>query len=198
MKKIPSTHDALPNDQGGKRVLTNTEKYYNFKTQYERLKRAMEHGYYLEAIVIEYAIMEDRTRAILSYEGNDIIPKSETEFISINKKINKNATLAQDKGSIIGRYFTKNLKDKSNLTDEMLEWIRTNDEIRNNSHKNENPSPFCRNAIIHNLLGIIITDDELKEIAERGKDLCRDLSNRAKNYKAMVERKQKKAQENNP
>ena len=46
--------------------LSNMKIYQNFKTQYERLKVALDHAFYLEAACIEYAIIEDRTASILA------------------------------------------------------------------------------------------------------------------------------------
>ena len=40
--------------------LTNMQKYANYKEQMERLNRAMKEHFFLEAMFIEYAVMEDR------------------------------------------------------------------------------------------------------------------------------------------
>lgn len=61
--------------------LTLTEnllKYENYKEQFTRLKSALNNGFNLEAIFIEYAIMEDRNRLIHALlkqqlEHNEII-----------------------------------------------------------------------------------------------------------------------------
>ena len=39
----------------------NIQKYENYKEQMKRLDRALTNGFNLEAMFIEYAIMEDRT-----------------------------------------------------------------------------------------------------------------------------------------
>jgi hypothetical protein len=41
----------------------NMQKYENYKEQMNRLKKAMANAFYLEALFIEYAIMEDRTES---------------------------------------------------------------------------------------------------------------------------------------
>ena len=41
------------------KTITNTQKYENYKEQFKRLKRALNEGFNLEAIFIEYAILED-------------------------------------------------------------------------------------------------------------------------------------------
>ena len=47
----------------------NMQKYENYKEQFKRLNRALANGFNLEAVFIEYAIMEDRTESILRHAG---------------------------------------------------------------------------------------------------------------------------------
>jgi hypothetical protein len=126
----------------------------------------------------------------LRYEGNTIVPKSERDYISITRKVKKIADLSQQKDSLIGRYFAKNLEDKCDLTDEILAWIDTKNSMRYNT--SENDDNMDRNSLIHNLMNIITTTDGLREIAEKGSKLCKDLSNRTNSYKGMVERRNAK------
>ena len=49
-----------------------------------------------------------------------------------------------------------------------------------------------RNRMIHALLGQVLTTEELVSLAEEGKKLARELSNKAGNYKRAVERRDKK------
>ena len=49
--------------------ITGQEKYYNYKEQFERLNKALKNEFYLEAIFIEYAILEDRTESVLRHAG---------------------------------------------------------------------------------------------------------------------------------
>ncbi len=58
----------------------NMEKYDNYREQFRRLKTALDNGFYLEAIFIEYSMLEDRTESLLcrigqweSYELRKII-----------------------------------------------------------------------------------------------------------------------------
>lgn len=48
---------------------SNTQRYYNYIEQMVRLKKAMAAQFYLEAIFIEYAVMEDRLESILRQIG---------------------------------------------------------------------------------------------------------------------------------
>ena len=89
------------------------QKYNNYKEQFKRLDKAINNNFYLEAMFIAYAIMEDRTESILSYEGNGISSKG---FVSINRKLNKIKKIAERKGSLPAKYFS------DFLIDEILEW----------------------------------------------------------------------------
>ena len=77
----------------------HAEVYENYKEQMNRLKKAMANAFYLEALFIEYAIMEDRAEAILRYEGNEINAKN--GFVSIDRKLNKILKIAEQKKSLL-------------------------------------------------------------------------------------------------
>ena len=164
--------EAMTNNNDGERTISNKEKQRNYIIQFQRLNRAMKNHFYLEAIAIEYAIMEDRAEAILRYEGNEIIKKNEKEFITFAKKKNRIVKLAENKKSLMNRYFS------DNLMDDIMAWIFN-----------------ARNPLTHALLKRLTTKDDLENFAKRGRDLCKTLSNRANNYKRMVERKKPKAQD---
>ena len=110
--------------------------------------------------------MEDRTESILRYEGNEIKLK-EGSFISINRKLDKIKKIAEQRKSLPERYFSDNLIECIQL------W------------KDE------RNRMIHALMKQSLTTEELTELALEGKILCRQLCNKANNYKRAVERRKK-------
>lgn len=146
-------------------MISNEEKYENYKSQFQRLKKAMDNAFYLEAVFIEYAIMEDRAESILAYEKNEIVPKNEREFISFKKKNDKIKKLCERKELTIGRYFS------DDFLWQVQEWVDG------------------RNSIIHALLKKRTTTEELRAFAEGGERLCKELRNRANKYKRMVARK---------
>ena len=111
---------------------------------------------------IAYAIMEDRTESILSYEGNEI---NSDRFVSINRKLKKIKQLAERNNSLPERYFS------DTLIDEILEW------------KEE------RNSLMHALMKQSLTTEDLKIVALKGKDLARKLANKATSYRRAVERR---------
>lgn len=140
----------------------NQLKYNNYKEQFKRLDKALSNKFYLEAMFIAYAIMEDRTESILSYEGNEINSNS---FVSINRKLKKIKQIAERKNSLPARCFS------DSLIDEILEW------------KDE------RNRLMHALMKQSLTTEELEMVALKGKDLARKLANKATSYRRAVERR---------
>ena len=53
-------------------IATNIQKYENYREQFIRLKKALDLKFFLEAIFIEYTIIEDRTESISRHAGNGI------------------------------------------------------------------------------------------------------------------------------
>ena len=146
----------------------NMQKYKNYREQFKRLKKAFDNEFYMEAIFIEYAIMEDRAEAILRYEGNKIKPKNEQEFISLTRKLNRIKKIAEQKKSLPKRYFC------DSIIENISEWVKQ------------------RNGLIHALLKKELTTEEVEKFALEGKRLARALSNKAKNYKSAVARREAK------
>ena len=145
-------------------ISENMQKYENYKEQFARLERALKEKFYLEAIFIEYAILEDRTASILRYENNSIKVKDGREP-SIDRKLKKIKDIAREKKGLPKRYFS------DELIDQILAW------------KEE------RNRMIHALLKQQLTTEELCKIAKEGKALARTLSSKANSYKKAVEKK---------
>ncbi len=65
-------------------VITNTEKYLSYKEHMTRLNKARVGGFYLEAIFILYAMMEDRLSAFLYYAG---VTNKTREKVTSSKKV---------------------------------------------------------------------------------------------------------------
>ena len=118
----------------------------------------------MEALFIEYAVIEDRTEAILRYEGNSIKCK-EGNFISLDKKLNKISTIAREKKSLSNRYFD----------DDFIEEIRL--------WKN------ARNGMIHALMKKSVSTQEILEIVIHGENIVKKISRLSGNYKRAIERK---------
>ena len=148
-------------------ISNNMEKYNNYKTQMGRLKKALNSQFYLEAMFIEYAIIEDRAEAILRYENNSIKEK-EGHPVSINRKLKRILALTEERNSLAGKYID------TKVVNEILEW------------KEE------RNGLIHALMKKKITTEEICVIVFKGEELAKSFTNMATNYRRALERKNKK------
>ena len=54
----------------------NMQKYENYRDMNVRLKRALKGGFYLEAVFIEYGIIEDRLDSVLRYGAIPLTQKT--------------------------------------------------------------------------------------------------------------------------
>lgn len=142
-------------------IADNMQKYANYKEQMGRLKKALSHGFYLEAIFIEYAIMEDRLESVLRHSGK-WNPKP-NEYWSIDRKLNRVAKIAEEKRSIAAKYFPKE------LTDVLRTWKEQ------------------RNQLIHALLKQSLHTEDLREHAETGHALVKTLCSKTTSYNRRVD-----------
>lgn len=144
--------------------ITNMEKYSNYKEQMGRLKKAMDHHFLLEALFIEYAIMEDRCESLLRHSGVFNPERHDT----INKKLNRIADLARNKKALIRKY----------ISAELIEDIKTWKEERN--------------RLIHALMKQNLTGEELERIGFQGQELVKVLCSKTTSYKRALERSHRK------
>ncbi len=146
----------------------NMQKYANYKEQFKRLRKALTNGFYLEAVFIEYAILEDRTESVLKHAGiwDTYLKKRRGNDPTIDSKVKyiKSQALSNRK-SILFKYFS------DDLLDDILAW------------KDD------RNRLIHALLKQQFAHNEIKELAEQGNNLVVKLRNRAGNCNRAMERK---------
>ena len=145
------------------KLADNLQKHENYKEQNERLARALKQQFYLEAVFIEYSILEDRTESILRYTG-DFPKPNQNGYVSIDTKIKKIEKLMENKKSIIRSYFTKE------ITDELMAW------------------KTVRNAMIHALIKRMVTTEELQTLALEGEKLAKKMCHLSTNYKRKLQR----------
>ena len=143
-------------------ITNNQQKYTNYRIQMGRLKKALTNQFYLEAIFIEYAIMEDRLESVLRHSGN-WNPKPGT-FPSLDFKRKKIAKLAEEKKNPIRKYFPVELTDNIEI------W------------KNE------RNRVIHALMKQSLHTGDLGKIAIDGATLTKQICNKSTQYNRALER----------
>lgn len=149
----------------------NQLKYENYKEQFTRLKSALNSGFNLEAMFIEYAIMEDRTESILRHAD---------KWEAYLKKRGRNDPTLNSKIVYIQKLMESNRKDllhrhfSDDLLDRILAWKED------------------RNRLIHALLKQQLEHNEVKTLAEQGKRLADELRNQTGNYTRTVERRKAK------
>ena len=141
-------------------------KYENYKEQLKRLNRALSNGFNLEAMFIEYAIMEDRTESILRHAGmwEAYLKSRKGREPNIDSKIRYIQKRAENKKDILYKYFS------DDLLEQILVW------------KDE------RNRLIHALLKQELYHNEVFELAEKGNMLVKTLKSRSTNYNRKMER----------
>lgn len=149
--------------------ITGQEKYFNYKEQFERLNRAMRNEFYLEAIFIEYAILEDRTKSVLEHGGFwAAFQKKCGKKAGIHAKLNHIQSLATNKSNSLHRYFS------DDLVDLLIAW------------KNK------RNPLIHDLLNQKLGPDDLKNLATEGSQLVKILRTRVTSHNRAVDKAKEK------
>ena len=145
--------------------ISGQEKYRNYTEQFSRLNRALKNEFYLEAIFIEYAILEDRTESALrhaglwdSYMKGKKIPAIGTKLTFIkNKAALKTCTLHP--------YFNDDLVEK------LRAWKDR------------------RNPLIHDLLNQKLGADQLMTLALEGDELVRILRTRVSKHNRNADQK---------
>jgi len=152
--------------------ISNAQKYDNYKEQFVRLRRAMDNRFYLEALFIEYAIIEDRTKSILVHAGKyeAYLKKRGKYQETIDSKVKYIKGFAAEKKSLLNRYFG------DALLDDILVW------------KEE------RNKMVHALLNQVLSTTDIEHLADTGSDYCKSLRNRVTNYKRALNRRKDKIQ----
>lgn len=156
------------------KVENNMQKYDNYREQFNRLKKALKNEFYLEAIFIEYAIIEDRMESLLRHSDKweAYLKHIKGREPRLPTKITYFKKMAEEKKGLPHKYFS------DTLLDDILAWKER------------------RNGLIHALMNKKLTTQELSDFAHSGFQLTRELTNRARNYKRAVERRKAKTVEN--
>ena len=139
--------------------ISNTQKYENYKAQNIRLNRAIREHFYLEALFIEYAIIEDRCESILTHAGVFRPDKHDT----ITKKLRRLEALTQS-DKLAKKYVP------ADLITSIFDWKEK------------------RNKYIHDLMKQVFTSEELEGIVLEGQAIVKKLSSKSTSYKRALER----------
>ncbi len=87
--------------------IDNEQKYKNCKEQIGRLNKAIKFGFFIEAVAIEYAIIEDRLESVLIHEGVFDADKHGT----LARKLKRVRELQRRKDSLENKYLSIELLD---------------------------------------------------------------------------------------
>lgn len=149
------------------RTIDNQLKYENYKEQFRRLNKALANGFNLEAMFIEYAIIEDRTESVLRHGGYwdaYLKKRGNGRSATINSKISYIQRKIESGDKLLAKYFF------NDLLNEILTW------------KEE------RNRLIHALLKQQLAHCEVRSLAEQGNKLVKKLRSCSANYNRAIER----------
>lgn len=139
----------------------NMKKYDTYKSMHDRLNRAISSEFYLEAIFIEYAILEDRLRSVLKHAN---IPTSKN---GREHKISKKIDMIRSRPEFTESYYRKKFTEE--LLGNMTEWIKK------------------RNDLIHDMPNVSYNDEKIKDIAVEGKEIVRIVKNVSKSVINHIE-----------
>lgn len=147
-------------------AIDNQQKYENYKEQFQRLNKALANGFNLEAMFIEYAIMEDRTESILHHAElwDAYIKSRKGREPTINSKVQYIQKRAENKKDLMHRYFSDDLLER------VLAW------------KEE------RNRLIHALLKQQFEHNEIAVLATKGNELVKALRSKSGSYNRAIEK----------
>lgn len=140
------------------------EKYEVYKSMNENLSKAMRAGFYYQAIFIEYAIIEDRCSSVLRH-ARVKYQDSKGHELKISEKLKK----MRGNPAFLVPHVRQRITLE--LLDEITGWKRDRDQL------------------IHALAKVPYDHDSVREIATRGQELARILSNKVKsanNYYAKT------------
>ena len=142
----------------------NIQKYENYTEQFKRLKKALDNGFNLEAIFIEYTIIEDRTEAILRHGGHweAYVKSRKGREVTIDSKVKYIRKLAENKKSHLNKYF------RDELLDDILTWKEQ------------------RNKLVHALLKQQFNSGDIATFARDGEIMMKVLRTRTESYKRII------------
>ena len=138
----------------------NQQKYENYRVQSRRLSSALRSGFFLEAVFIEYAIVEDRLESALTHAGAFNPNRQRT----ITSKLTKLEKLCENRRGLARRYFTA----------ELLAAIRAWKDRRN--------------PLVHELMKQRATTADFEAVARDGEALVKTLKSKVGSFNRAMDR----------
>ena len=145
----------------------NMKKYQHYRYMLNNLKYSLEKNFYLQAVLIEYAIIEDRIESIIKHLFGE--NKIYNNVAKQDKKMLE-AKLNYLKDNIL---YCSDAWIKKYVTFELINKIK-------NWKKN-------RNAIVHSLMNRYEESNQIKDIALEGEKLTMEVINTATKVKKRLE-----------
>lgn len=150
----------------------NMEKYEVYRSMNTHLAKAMRSEFYYQAIFIEYAIIEDRCCSVLRHAGVKYLDSKGHEY-----KLSEKLRRMYGNPAFNIPYVRQRITLE--LLDQITNWKRDRDQL------------------IHALAKIPYDHESVKEVATRGQELVRLLSNKVKsvnNYHEAINKKKETIQ----
>lgn len=144
--------------------MTNLEKRDKYAQLMKKLEDATNNEYYYEAIFIEYAIFEERTRAIFEHAKVPYKNKNDREY-SIDKKLKSIKTNKHFQDEYIKKHITEELIDK------IIEW------------KNQ------RNDLMHDIIKSNYDNEEVKNLSLQGECLAKKINSKSQLVNNYLDKK---------
>lgn len=189
-----------------KQVTDNNDKAQTYKAMMGRHSRAMRNGFYIEAMMIDYAMMEDRLSSFLYYIGllDDKNARNATSNQSIKKPIRElyNTYKNQNSGNKIMldriwgkvavikatlRWYIKLEKEPDNQYLKLLKKKYDGLDVEGLLEILEEVGPWCkyRNDVMHAVMNVNIDHlyEDIAQKAEVGKDYGRFIDNQVSELK---------------
>ena len=133
------------------RVKDNIDKYRTYATLMERYKKALDEQFYFEALIITYAMLEDRLRSMLYYMGT--FDTRNSPDVSEKTKQDHTVILHSKCGENVG-FNLNNITGKMNLIEAIIVWAES-------ANENENEYSFYLKEL-KNLMESVDVDDVLR------------------------------------
>ncbi len=144
--------------------MTNLEKRNKYAQLMKKLEEATNNEYYYEAIFIEYAIFEERTRAMFEHAQVPYKNKNDKEY-SIDKKLRTIKTNKYFQDQYIKKHITEELLDK------IIDW------------KNQ------RNKLMHDIIKSNYDNEEVKNLSLQGECLAKKINSKSQLVNNYLDKK---------
>lgn len=157
-------------------VNDNMDKCYTYAEHKGRYSRAMKYEFYFEAMLIDYALMEDRLKSFLYHAG---VLQSRTSFkidcSKPNKKALKSIYCDYRKKDDANLPQIKNISGKIDIVRAIFEWTSTTTEIPDNNRYLKALKSQCESVDIG---GMLDTLDQIKDWCDYRNEVVHALMNK--------------------